>query len=43
MYSEVIFLDQISDIAKDFITKCLIKNPGLRLEIDQMLIHPFLA
>lgn len=43
MYSEVIFLDQISDIAKDFISKCLIKDFRLRLEIDQMLVHPFLT
>jgi serine/threonine protein kinase len=33
----------ISNCAKDFIYKALQKNPNSRIEMDELLNHPFLA
>ncbi len=45
MHDEIVFPDYvpISNCAKDFIYKALQKNPNSRIEMDELLNHPFLA
>ena len=36
------FVEDASDCAKDFLSKCLVKDPSLRATSDDLLKHPFL-
>lgn len=34
---------EVSYVAKDFILKILEKDPSRRLELEELLVHPFLS